>query len=146
MEDIFVRNKALFGEKACEKLKNSHVLIFGVGGVGGAAAEGVCRAGIGKLTLVDPDKFDSSNLNRQIFSDFENVGKDKVFEAQSRLKKINPEIEVVPLKVFWEKGGDESIFEGVDFVVDAIDTVPSKLDIIRICSEKNIPVISSMGT
>lgn len=147
MNDLYTRSEAVFGAEGMKKLKKSHVLLFGVGGVGGHCAEALCRSGIGEITLVDSEIFDATNLNRQIFATVETVGEVKVEAAKKRLLSINPLLTVHSKKLFYLPGEDHSpLFEGVDFVIDAIDCIAAKLDIIQTAKEKKIPVISCMGT
>lgn len=147
MNSFYERTRAMLGTEGVEKLKNSHVLVFGLGGVGGHAAETLCRAGIGTLSLVDFESFDLSNCNRQIFATRETIGKDKTFAAKERLLSINPDCKILTHSLFFSKdNAPEEIFENVDYVLDAIDTVSSKMLIVKIAKEKNIPIISCMGT
>ena len=142
------REAALIGEEAVEKLARSSVLLFGVGGVGGTVAEGLVRAGIGRLTLVDHDTVAESNLNRQIIADTSSIGQLKVEAAAQRARAINPAIEVIPLAEFATPKNVEAIFDRArpDFVADAIDNVTAKLAIIALAKKRGIPMISSMGT
>lgn len=142
------REAALIGEEAVERLTGSSVLLFGVGGVGGTVAEGLIRAGIGRLTVVDHDTVAESNLNRQIIADTASVGRLKVEAAAERARAINPDIEVIPLAEFAAPDNVEAIFDRAkpDFVADAIDCVTAKLAIIALAKKRGIPVISSMGT
>ena len=141
----FERTALLFGEDALSKLNKSSVLLFGVGGVGGFIAEALIRSGVGKLTVVDNDVISPSNINRQIIALNSTVGKDKVSVIKDRLKDINPKAEITAIKKFFLSGEDIS-FSGYNYVVDAIDTVTAKIEIIKTAKEKNIPVISCMGT
>ncbi len=145
--DIYSRTRFLLGENAMEKLKNAHVALFGVGGVGGYVAEALARSGIGKLTLVDHDTVSLSNRNRQILATEETVGKDKVTVAAERMKTINPNIKVYPKKCFYlpETAG-EFDFTEYDYVVDAIDTVTGKMMLIEAAQGAGTPIICSMGT
>lgn len=145
--DFLTRSCAMLGDEKIQKLKRSHVLIFGLGGVGGHAAEALCRGGVGALTLVDAECFDRTNINRQIFATEQTVGIKKVDAAKTRLLEINPNCKIRCFSFFY--GKDESpaeLFEGVDYILDAIDTVAAKLDIIQRAKEKSIPIISCMGT
>ncbi len=147
MNERFSRTIALFGEENFTKLKNSNVIVFGVGGVGGYAVEMLCRNGIGKLTLVDNDTVSESNINRQLYALSSTISKYKVDVANERIQEINPLCEVLPLKMFFtDENKDEIDFEKYDYIVDAIDTVSSKIVLTKIAEEKNIPIISSMGT
>lgn len=141
------RTELLLGSKNIEKLNNSHVLIAGLGGVGGYAAEQLARAGVGVLTIIDSDKIDISNLNRQLIALQSNIGEFKVFEFEKRLKDINPDIQVNVVKEFIrdEKLKNVLLQAKYDFVIDAIDTLSPKLNFIKTCVENNIPLVSSMG-
>ncbi len=145
--DFQERTRAMLGETGVEKLNQSHVAVFGLGGVGGHAAETLCRAGIGKLTLIDSECYDLSNCNRQIFATLDTVGKKKTEAAKERLEKINPNCKILPYSFFYGKDPlPENLFDGVDYILDAIDTVSAKLSLIETAKEKNIPIICSMGT
>ena len=135
----------LIGEEALMKLEVSSVLILGVGGVGSYAAEAIARAGIGKITIIDGDTICQSNLNRQLVALESTLGKLKAVVEAERIRDINPEINV-DYKVFFYKAGMELPFEEYDYVIDAIDDVDAKDAIIKECNEKNIKIISSMGT
>jgi tRNA A37 threonylcarbamoyladenosine dehydratase len=143
----FSRTKMLIGEKALEKIIDSHVIVFGLGGVGGGVIEALARAGVGKLTLVDFDSVSESNINRQLIADISTVGTLKTDAARARIKLIDPDIEVVTHNLFYsEENAAEVDFSGADYVVDAIDSVRSKIAIIVRAQRENIPVISCMGT
>ena len=147
MKEIFIRSAAMLGEENMERLYAAHVLVFGLGGVGGHAAETLCRGGIGTLSLVDSEKFDSSNCNRQIFATAETVGKEKTEAAKERLMSINPECEIRTYSFFYGKDPTpSSLFDGVDYILDAIDTVSAKMMLIEEAKKRNIPIISCMGT
>ena len=147
ISDRFSRTEMMLGEKALEKLSASRVAVFGLGGVGGYVVEALARTGIGALDLIDNDVVNESNINRQIIATSKTVGKDKVEAALKRVHRISPECSVRTFKTFFmPETADEYDFEGVDYVVDAIDTVKGKLAIIEKAKEKNIPVISCMGT
>lgn len=148
MSAAFERQSLLIGDDATERLKNRSVLLFGVGGVGGFVLEGLVRAGVGKITIVDCDVVSESNLNRQIIADSSSVGKVKVEVAASRAKLINPEIDIRGLNEYASADNIHDIISDAscDYVVDAIDTVTSKLEIIKASISLGIPVISSMGT
>ena len=142
-----VRSLPLLGEEGLEKLKNAHVMVLGLGGVGGNAVEALCRSGIGKLSLVDPEVFDQSNLNRQLLATRDTIGTLKVEAAKDRIISINPECEIKLYPIFYSKNNEpENFFSGVDYILDAIDSVPSKLDLIQRADELSIPIISCMGT
>ncbi|WP_028829147.1 tRNA threonylcarbamoyladenosine dehydratase [Proteocatella sphenisci] len=145
MEQFF-RTYLLFGADAMEILKNSHVAIFGVGGVGSFSAEAIVRSGVGEVTLVDFDTVDITNLNRQIPALLSTVGELKTEVMKERLLSINPnlKINIFSQKYLPENSGD--FFKAkYDYVVDAIDIVTSKIHLIKTCIDKGIPVISSMG-
>lgn len=146
MDSRLVRTQMLLGEEAMEKLKNSTVAVFGIGGVGGYAAEAIARCGVGKIVLIDNDTVDISNLNRQIIALESTVGMAKTEVMKNRIHDINPNIEVVCHNTFFLPGTTGIITDALDYVVDAIDTISGKIEIIMQCNEKNIPVISSMGT
>jgi tRNA A37 threonylcarbamoyladenosine dehydratase len=137
----------VIGEAGLEKLKGAHVAIFGVGGVGSFSAEALARAGVGRLTLVDFDRIALTNLNRQLHALETTIGQYKVDVMKERLLTINPEMEINAVKLRYDAESSEEIFaDGFDFVIDAIDMVTSKIHLIVTCDEKNIPMISSMGT
>ncbi len=141
------RTEKLIGETNMQKLKTSHVAVFGIGGVGGAAAESLARAGIGSIDLIDKDVVDITNINRQIIALHSTAGKSKVEVMKERILDINPECRVNSIeKFFLPETAEEFDFTQYDYVIDAVDTVTAKLEIVTICSRNNIPVISSMGT
>lgn len=136
----------LIGSEGAERLKNAHVLVAGVGGVGGYAVETLARSGVGKLTIIDADNVSESNINRQLIALHSTVGKSKVRLLADRCRDINPEITVVPLQDFITPDNVADIIgNDVDYVVDAIDTVAPKMSIILHCLQNKIPIISSMG-
>lgn len=144
---MFSRTLSLIGNEAFSKLQNSHVIVFGVGGVGGYVVEALVRSGIGELTIVDNDKIAESNLNRQIIALHSTIGKDKVEAFKDRCLDINPSLKIHPVKTFFlPSSSDDFDFSKYDYVVDAIDTVTAKIEIIRKSKEAGVPVISSMGT
>lgn len=144
----FQREELLIGKENVDKLKNSHVIVFGLGGVGGFTVEALVRAGVGELTVVDFDSVDITNLNRQIIATHESVGRDKAELIKERALSINPRVKVNVYKETFSKETQGLFFDGktYDYAVDAIDLVTCKLDLISICKEMDIPVISSMGT
>lgn len=147
METFSQRTEMLIGTAATKKLKSSCVAVFGIGGVGSFVCEALARAGIGKLILVDNDTIKESNINRQLIALNSTVGKFKTDVAKDRLLDINPEISIETYKLFYLPETSEKIdFSKFDYVVDAIDTVSGKLQIIEKAYESKIPVISSMGT
>lgn len=141
------RTALLLGEEGVDALHKAHVILFGVGGVGGYVAEALARAGIGKLTLVDDDTIAESNRNRQLIALTDTVGENKVAVAARRIKAINPDCQVVQKQLFYmPETADEVNFEDASYVVDAVDTVTAKLEIIGRALRTGVPVISSMGT
>lgn len=147
MSEFLKRTEALIGKSATEKLKNTHVAVFGIGGVGGYIVEALARSGIGELTLIDNDTVKESNLNRQIIALNSTVGEKKTVAFEKRLKDINPDIKVNLCNLFvLPENCDEIDFSRFDYVADAIDTVSGKLAIIEHCYNAGIPIISSMGT
>lgn len=147
METRLERTALIFGEEAISKLKNAHVAIFGVGGVGGYVAEALARSGVGKLTLIDNDKVSESNINRQIIALCSTVGKYKVEVMKERIADINPDAKVFCHKCFYLPGEENELeFSGFSYIVDAIDTVTGKIGLVMEGEKNNIPVISSMGT
>jgi len=141
------RTILLIGEKKFQKLQNAHVLIAGLGGVGGYAAEQMARAGIGKLTLIDADVVNESNLNRQIIATQSTIGKLKTDAFESRFKDINPDIKIIKKNIFFTCENIEKIIQTSkpDYVVDAVDTLMPKVNLIKTCLDLNIPLVSSMG-
>lgn len=147
MGKAFDRTRLLIGGDNLEKLKNAKVIVFGIGGVGGFTAEALVRSGVGNLTIVDSDKVEESNLNRQIFATVEVVGKDKVEVAKERLLSINPNAQIKVINTFYLPENAHLIdLSEYDYVVDAIDTVTAKLELIKRAKSLNVPVISCMGT
>ena len=141
------RTALLIGEESMEKLKNSTVAIVGLGGVGGSAAEAICRMGVGRLILIDNDDVDDTNRNRQLFATAETVGMDKVDAAAMRLRAINPDAELILKKEFYLPENSDFLFDlQPDLILDAIDTVTSKLHIAKTCKEKDIPLVCCLGT
>ena len=146
MLDRFARTELVFGTDAIEKLKNCRVAVFGIGGVGGYTVEALARSGVGALDLIDDDKVCITNINRQIFALGSTVGKYKVDVAEERVHDINPECEVRTYKTFFMPDTKDMFdFSLYDYVVDAIDTVTGKKQIILCAKEAGVPVISSMG-
>mgnify|MGYP002536049212 CR=1 FL=1 len=141
------RTELLIGKEGLDKLRNSKVIVFGVGGVGSFTVEALARAGVGTLILVDDDTVCLTNLNRQIVSLHSNIGQLKVDAWEKRIKDINPDIEVIKMKQFITKDNISLLFENkIDYLIDACDTVETKKEIIRNCLNRNIKFISSMGT
>ena len=142
----FSRSEMLIGEEGLEKLKKSTVAVFGIGGVGSYTVEGLARSGVGRLVLVDHDEICVSNINRQIHATIKTVGQSKVEIMKSRVLEINPDIEVIAYKeMYTSETANKLLDDKYDYVVDAIDMVTSKIDLICKCKENNIPIISAMG-
>ncbi len=142
----FERTELLFSSDIMEILKNSRVAVFGIGGVGGHTAEALVRSGIGAIDLIDNDEVCISNINRQIFATMSTVGQLKTESAVKRLLDINPECKITAHNIFFMPETSELIdFSQYDYVVDAIDTVTGKIEIIMQSQKAGIPVISSMG-
>ncbi len=141
--DRLHRIKMLLGDVAVDRLGRATVMVVGVGAVGSFAAEALARSGIGHLVLVDSDCIDTSNINRQLFALESTVAQPKVDVAAARITDINPNIRVSPLRIFWDENTDIDIRP--DFVIDAIDSVDSKIALYRWCEKNDIPFISSMG-
>jgi len=142
----FSRTEILIGPEGVEKLRQATVAVFGLGGVGGYAAEALCRAGVGRLVIVDFDDVCLTNINRQIIALSDTVGKSKALVMAERMRHINPDVDVVPCKDFYAaENSDFLLSEKYDYVLDAIDHITSKLHLIRSCRERGLPIISSMG-
>lgn len=142
------RTEMLIGSEAVSRLADAKVLVFGVGGVGGHVCEALVRAGIGEIHIVDGDTVAESNINRQIIATRDNIGQPKVEAMAERIRSINPECKVKGFQMFFLPGetSDSMDFSGYDYVVDAVDTVAAKLEIIEKAKAAGVPVISSMGT
>lgn len=146
MLNQFSRTELLLGSEAMQKLKNSRVAVFGVGGVGGYTVEALARSGVGAIDLIDNDTVSLTNINRQIIATLDTVGRYKVDVAEERIKSINPDCRVVKHKCFFlPETADEFDFNDYDYVVDAIDTVKGKLEIIVRAKQAETMIISSMG-
>ena len=146
MLNQFSRTQLLIGEEAIQKLAKSRVAVFGIGGVGGYVCEALVRSGVGAFDLVDDDKVCLTNLNRQIIATRKTVGKYKVEVMKERMLEINPDVDVRTYQCFFlPENADDFPFEEYDYIVDAVDTVTAKLEIIMRAKEKNVPVISAMG-
>ena len=146
MSNQFSRTEMLIGKENVEKLKKSKVAIFGIGGVGSYVVEGLARAGIGNFILVDNDKVAESNLNRQIIATTKTVGRLKVEVAKERILEINPDAKVEIYPEFFMPDSPDIFDNTVDYIVDAIDTVTAKIELVVRTIKLNIPIISSMGT
>jgi tRNA A37 threonylcarbamoyladenosine dehydratase len=146
MLNQFSRTELLFGKAAMEKLEQSRVAVFGIGGVGGYVCEALVRSGVGAIDLIDDDKVCLTNLNRQIIATRKTVGKYKVDVMEERILEINPKCNVVKHTCFYlPENKDQFDFSEYDYVVDAIDTVTGKIQLVMQAKENNVPVISSMG-
>lgn len=147
MDNQFERTIKLIGQYAFNKLQNSRVAIFGLGGVGGYVAEALIRSGIGTLDVFDNDTVDITNLNRQIIATHKTIGKCKVDAIAERAKEINPEIIINRHNIFYSADNSSEFDFGVfDYIIDAIDSVSSKIELVIKAKEKDTPIISSMGT
>lgn len=148
MDNWTQRTELLIGKEGLEKLRKSAVLIVGLGGVGGIAAEMICRAGVGRMTIIDRDVVSNTNINRQIAALNSTNGEQKSRVIADRLKDINPELDLTVLSVWLNEENTEKILdEGkFDFVVDAIDTLSPKVFLIKSCVEKDVRIVSSMGS
>ena len=146
MEDMYTRTEMLIGDKV-NALKNARVLVCGVGGVGGYVVEALARAGVGTIAVLDNDVFSVSNLNRQILSTRETVGKRKTQVAVERIKSINPECKTIEYDLFLNADTQERVpLADFDYIVDAIDTVSAKLELITSAKSLGVDIISCMGT
>lgn len=143
----FSRTERLIGTEALEKLRNANIIIFGLGGVGSYTAEALARCGVGKMTVVDKDTVDITNINRQLYALHSTVGKEKAGVAAERIKDISPKCEVTPLvKMYLPENADEFELEKYDYIIDAIDNVTAKIDLAVKAEALSVPIIASMGT
>lgn len=148
MQDtIYQRTEIVIGKDRMQQIKQKHVVIFGIGGVGSYVLEAISRFGIGKITIVDKDVIDITNINRQLIALSTNVGKIKVEEAKKRIREINSEIDVIAIRENVTKENIDTFFEkqNFDYVVDAVDNIEAKIAIIKKCEQEKVPCISSMG-
>jgi tRNA A37 threonylcarbamoyladenosine dehydratase len=147
MNEQFLRTAMLLGPEAVEHLSRCHVAVFGLGGVGSFAVEALARAGVGSLTLVDQDVISPSNINRQLFALHSTVGRPKAEVAAERCRDINPAILVRPVRATYDAAHRDDFFrEPCDYIVDAIDLVSCKLDLIQQAKARDIPILSALGT
>ncbi len=147
MNDIFLRTRMILGDEAMGRLRRSHVAVFGLGGVGSYAADALARAGVGELTLLDQDTVSVSNINRQLYALHSTVGQAKAEVAARRCLDINPELTVHPLCMTYDAAHRDVFFSvRYDYIVDAIDLVSCKLDLIEQALARDIPIISALGT
>ena len=144
--EIFQREEILIGKENVEILNNKKVLLFGCGGVGSFVLEGLARAVVGTIDLVDKDVVDITNINRQLIATHATIGRDKVEVSKERIVSINPNAKVNTYKIFFDETTTEIDFSKYDYIIDAIDSVKSKIEIIKRAKEANIPIISCMGT
>ena len=146
MLNQFSRTEMLIGKEAVQKLQNSKVAIFGIGGVGSFVVEGLTRAGIDNFILVDHDMISETNLNRQIIATTKTIGRDKVEVAKERILEINPNANVEIYKEFFMPDSKEILDNTVSYIVDCVDTVTAKIELVKRAKKLNIPIISSMCT
>jgi len=148
MKEWLTRTELLIGKENIEKLEKARIAVFGCGGVGSYVVEALVRTGIGTLLLIDNDTISVTNINRQLMADTTNIGELKVEAMRKRILKINPSIQLHTFATFATKSTLDNILANysMDYVVDAIDTVTSKLDIIEYCHMHSIPILSCMGT
>ena len=146
MLNQFSRTELILGKEAVERLASSRVAVFGVGGVGGYAVEALVRSGVGAIDLIDDDKVCLTNLNRQIIATHKTIGRYKVDVAKERIKEINPNVEVRTYKTFFTpQTADKFAFSDYDYIIDAIDTVTGKIELVMQAEAVGVPVISAMG-
>lgn len=147
MSERFLRNEMLLGSEAMEKLESSSVAVFGLGGVGSWCAEALCRSGVGKITLIDQDTVGESNINRQLCATNSTIGQFKAEVMEERLKDINPEVKAIPVVARYEAKKREAFFRAdYDYIVDCIDLVACKLDLIETALQRGVPIVSALGT
>lgn len=146
MKDRILRAGMLLGDAAMDKLEKSHVAVFGLGGVGSWCAEALARSGVGEMTLVDQDTVSESNINRQLCALYSTIGMGKAEVMAQRLRDINPDIILHVIAGRYEAADRERFLAQYDFVVDCIDLVSCKTDLILACRERGIPIVSAMGT
>ena len=146
MLNQFTRTELLIGKEGIEKLKNAKVAVFGIGGVGSYVVEGLVRSGVEKFVLVDNDKIDITNLNRQIIATTKTLDKPKVEVAKERILEINPNAKIEIYEEFFNQDSQNILDNSTNYIVDAIDTVSSKIELVVRANKLNIPIISSMGT
>ncbi len=146
MIDRFSRTYMLLNSDGMERLKNARILLFGLGGVGGHVAEALARSGVGSMTLVDADTVHISNINRQIIATEETIGIKKTEAMQKRIASINPDCKLTLYDMFYLPESENIISDDYNYIIDAIDTITAKIDIVLKAQALNIPVISCMGT
>ena len=146
MPNPFSRTERLIGKDSTQKLNNSKVAIFGIGGVGSYVVEGLVRSGIGNFVLVDNDKVDITNINRQIIATTKTIGKPKVEVARERILEINPNAKVEIYQEFFMPTSNKILDNTIDYIVDCVDTVTAKIELVLRAKKLNTPIISCMGT
>lgn len=146
MQNQFSRTELIIGSEGIKKLNDSKVAIFGIGGVGSYVVEGLARAGIQNFLLVDKDEVDVTNINRQIIATTKTVGIPKVEVAKQRILDINPNANVETIQEFFLPESSEIIDNSIDYIVDSVDTITAKIELVMRANKLNIPIISSMGT
>ena len=146
MLNKFSRTELLIGKENVKKLNKSKVAIFGIGGVGSFVVEGLVRAGVGNFVLIDHDIVSETNINRQIIATTKTIGMSKVEVARERILEINPDAKVEIIKEFFMPDSKEILDNSIDYIVDAIDTITAKIELVQRANKLNIPIISSMGT
>jgi tRNA A37 threonylcarbamoyladenosine dehydratase len=144
--DQFSRTELIIGREAIEKLNSSKVAVFGIGGVGSFVVEGLARAGIGSFILVDDDKVCLTNINRQIIATHKTIGRPKVEVAKERILDINPNANVEIYQEFFMPESKEILNQSIDYIVDCVDTITAKIELVVRANKLNIPIMSSMGT
>jgi tRNA threonylcarbamoyladenosine dehydratase len=146
-KERYSRTVQLIGQEAFMRLQNAHIMIVGLGGVGGYAAEQLVRAGIGRFTIVDADVVSESNINRQLIADYESLGRMKTELFAQRMKKISPDVQIELREVFIHDTDIAALFDGgrPDYAIDAIDTLMPKVNFLTYCLKSKIPVVSSLG-
>ena len=147
MDNQFLRTQMLLGDAAMERLKHSHVAVFGLGGVGSYAVEALVRSGVGELTLIDDDTVGTTNLNRQLEALHSTLGQNKTDALAARCRDINPDVHLHLICARYDAAHREDFFTAhYDYIIDAIDTVSSKLDLIETAQSRGIPLLCAMGT
>lgn len=146
MSNQFSRTELLIGKEGIEKLQKAKIAIFGIGGVGSFVVEALARAGIGKFILVDKDTVDITNLNRQIIATRKTIGRSKVEVAKERILEINPDAEIEIHQEFFMPNSQGILDDTIHYIVDAVDTVTAKIELVMRANQHNIPIISCMGT
>lgn len=146
MDNQFSRTELIIGKEAVDKIKKSKIAVFGIGGVGSFVIEGLARAGIGNFILIDNDEVSESNINRQIIATTKTIGKPKIEVAKERILEINPKAKVETRKEFFMPDTENFFDDSISYIVDAIDTVTAKIELVVRAEKLNIPIISCMGT